>query len=185
MAKIILLSGKGESGKTTLANIIKEELKERNKKALIISFASYLKFIAKSYFEWDGKKDIKGRTLLQYLGTDIVRKKNPSFWVEAVGDFIELFSEEFDFFIIDDCRFIDEVRYFTDTKIIDNLSIRIERQDHKNSLTEEQRNHSSETMLDNYPFDAYIISQNGLENLKESFYKMLSENSGIKDWIGL
>lgn len=185
MAKVILLSGKGEAGKTSLANIIKKELEKANKKVLIIPFAGYLKFVAKQYFEWDGKKDENGRTLLQYLGTDIVRRKNPNFWVETVGNFINLFSEEFDFFIIDDCRFLEEIRYFKDINIIDNFSIRVKRLNYENSLTKDQRNHASETALDNYSFDLYINSETGLDNLKTAFRQTLLKDVKIREWMNL
>lgn len=172
MNKIILISGKAESGKTTLAKIIQKELNKKNKNSLIIPFAGYLKFIAKSYFGWSGEKNEEGRKLLQYLGTDIVRVKNPNFWVEVVGDFIELFYEEFEFFIIDDCRFLEEVEYFKN-KNINNISIRLDRLNYKNSLTEEQNQHPSETSLDNYSFDLYLQSESGLEKLKEKLLEVI------------
>jgi adenylylsulfate kinase-like enzyme len=55
-SKIVLLSGTAESGKTTVANMLKERLEEDGKKCLIINFSDYLKFIAKAYFGWDGGK---------------------------------------------------------------------------------------------------------------------------------
>ena len=81
MAKIILISGKGEHGKTTTARIISNKLEENGKRVAIVPFASYLKFVCKEYFGWDGKKDEKGRQTLQYVGTDVVRRKDPDFWV--------------------------------------------------------------------------------------------------------
>jgi len=96
------------------------------------SCSSYMKFVCKEYFGWDGKKDEKGRQTLQYVGTDVVRRKDPDFWVRTVGDFIKMFEDDFDFFIIDDCRFVGEADYFTDIQPMDVLKIRVIRNNRKN-----------------------------------------------------
>lgn len=185
MEKIILISGKAESGKTLSAQIIKEKLEKVNKRVLIVSFASYLKFIAKTYFDWDGKKDTKGRTLLQYLGTDIVRKKNPDFWVKTVFDFIYTFEDEFDYFIADDTRFQNEIDYFQNNDPFSYFSIRVERIGFENSLTEKQRNHPSETDLDNRKFDLYLSSFSGYENLSGAIEHLIFTNINTRSALGI
>ena len=60
--KIILIGNKARMGKDTFATMLKEELNER---AIIVHFADVLKFICKSYYNWNGEKDTFGRTLLQ------------------------------------------------------------------------------------------------------------------------
>ena len=144
MAKLILISGKAESGKTLTANIIKERLENRVKKVTILPFASYLKFICREHFGWDGKKNEEGRRILQHVGTDIVRERNPNFWVKTVVDFVDTFGQDFDFIISDDVRFPNEIMYFADIGNIDFLTIRVSRLEYENSLTDEQRQHSSE-----------------------------------------
>lgn len=89
MAKIILISGKAEHGKTATARIIKERLESEGKTVTIVPFASYLKFVCKEYFGWNGKKDLDGRKILQHVGTDVVRKKDPDFWVERSGTLLK------------------------------------------------------------------------------------------------
>ena len=64
MRKVILISGKAESGKTYTANLIKEYSKG---KTAIIPLSLGLKFQARE-LGWDGKKDEKGRTFLQNIG---------------------------------------------------------------------------------------------------------------------
>lgn len=185
MEKIILISGKAESGKTLTAKIIKEKLESLGKRVLIVSFASYLKFIAKAYFNWDGKKDEAGRSLLQYLGTDVVRKKNPDFWVKTIFDFIYAFEDEFDYFIADDTRFENEISYFQNHDPFSYLSIRVERLDFKNSLTPEQRKHPSETNLDNWEFDSWIYSYSGYSKLKEEIDYRIFRNPNVRAILGL
>ena len=77
--KIITVSGKARHGKDFTANAIADILKGKGNKVLITHYADLLKFICRNMFGWNGKKDDEGRYLLQYVGTDIVRKQNPNF----------------------------------------------------------------------------------------------------------
>ena len=63
--RVIAISGKGESGKDTIAKMLKQQLEEQNYKVMIIHFADVLKFVCRQYFNWNGEKDEHGRTLLQ------------------------------------------------------------------------------------------------------------------------
>ena len=72
--RVILISGSARFGKDSAAFIMKELLEKQKKKVLIIHYADNLKLFAKNYFGWSGQKDQKGRELLQWLGTDVVRK---------------------------------------------------------------------------------------------------------------
>jgi len=166
MPKIINFSGQAQHGKTSAAYILKDILEERGKRVLVINYANYLKFICKEYFGWDGTKSEKGRTILQKIGTDIVRKREPEFWVHSVGNFIDIFREDFDFILIGDCRFVNECEYFKfDYKV---FNVKVSRNNFNNGLTEEQKNHPSERDLDNYNFDYEIISDSGLHNLSQA-----------------
>lgn len=77
--KIIMISGKMRHGKDTCAQFIKEELERANKHVLVIHYADYLKFVLKQYFGWNGEKDEEGRKLLQTVGTDLIRARQPDF----------------------------------------------------------------------------------------------------------
>jgi len=166
MPKIINFSGQARHGKTSAAEILKEVLEERGKRVLVINYADYLKFICKEYFGWDGTKSEKGRTILQKYGTDIVRQRDPDFWVRAVGNFVDVFCEDFDFILTSDCRFRNEVEYFI--PIYRTLNVKVSRNNFDNGLTDEQKNHPSERDLDNYNFDYEIYSDSGLDNLSQA-----------------
>jgi len=160
-----LISGKAQFGKDSTANFLKEKL---NGKTLILHNADYLKYIAKEYMGWDGKKDDVGRELLQKLGTEKIRigMKRPLFWVEKSCDVIDILSDSYDYFIIPDTRFINECHLPKARFPKKVITIRVERLDFDNGLTEEQKKHYSETELDNFDFDYIIHSKSGLDNLE-------------------
>lgn len=168
MKKIILISGKAENGKTTAANFIKKVLENKGQKVIITQYAYYLKDLATRYCGWDGKKDNKGRTLLQNLGTNIIRNNlnKPNFHVSRICEDIEIGQDYIDFVIIDDARFPNEIYYpkaLFGNKVI---SLRINRTEedsyipYKSSLSLEQKKHISETALDNFDFDFEITASN-------------------------
>ncbi len=39
-------------------------------KVLIAHYADLVKYVAKTFFEWNGEKDEYGRSLLQHIGTE-------------------------------------------------------------------------------------------------------------------
>lgn len=160
--KIVLFSGKAESGKTTAANMLHDYLVYCGYRVAIIPYADYLKNSARLIFDWNGEKDEAGRELLQKWGTDIVRAKDPNFWVDTVVRLVEVAEEQLDYILIDDVRFPNELQVWREhCKYGDSVThIRMERPGHQNKLTEEQRQHPSETALDYCYADAVISSTN-------------------------
>ncbi len=172
------MSGKAEHGKTLAANILKSHCDDAGLKSIIVSFASYVKFISKQYFGWDGKKDEQGRAILQLVGTDIARKIEPDFWVNSMWDFIRVFCKDYDYVFIDDVRFPNEINFFFNNGI-PAVSVNIFRLDFESSLTEKQKRHLSETALDNATFDIRIKSNSGRDNLGHELEKYLNYILGI------
>ena len=164
--KVIAMSGKAESGKDTFARIMKEQLENSKYKVMIIHFADVLKFVCKQYFNWDGKKDEHGRTLLQQVGTEIRERNNPNMWVDITRELIKGIGKEFDYVLVPDTRFRAEMDMLKNE--FNAFALRIVRYDfdvnqnilmpHINKLTYEQRNHKSECELDTYRFDYLAIN---------------------------
>jgi hypothetical protein len=173
--KIFLFSGKARHGKGSASGIIKEIYEQDfGKDSLEINFGDYLKDLARRHFGWDGNKDEKGRTLLQYLGTDVVRKNNPDLWVNtAIGTILGLHTE-FDLFTISDVRFPNEIEKPKKelSSFFDIYSVRVIRTNFITNLTKEQQNHISETALDDYDFDFYLKAKD-LKELKKEIEIML------------
>lgn len=178
--KIILISGKAEAGKTTTAQYLKDivnyaENGERD--AAIVPYGQYVKDTAKMLFGWDGVKDEAGRNLLQVWGTNIVRHNDPNFWVDTVQRLAFVCRDMYDYFIIDDARFPNEIESWKNRVFNlpwdEVITIRVERPGWENSLTEEQRQHPSETSLDDYNFDITISATNIEELYREIIDKVV------------
>ena len=169
---IITMSGKAEHGKDFTAIILKEKLEAKGKKVLTIHYADLLKYIAKQYLDWDGSKDEKGRTLLQWLGTEKVRSYNTNYWVNFVMGIAEIFLDEYDYFLIPDTRFPNEIELWKDYGW-DMCALHIERLNYENHLTPNQRLHRSETALDGFKFDYYIKTETGIDNYTKEVNKFI------------
>lgn len=158
--KVITISGKAESGKDTTANILKICLENKGYSVLICHYADLLKFICKEYFDWDGMKNEEGRSLLQRVGTEGIRKVEPNYWVDFIKSMLKFFPEEWDYVLIPDTRFPNEIELMKND--FDVTTINVVRPDYENGLTEEQRQHPSETALDNYKFDHVLKNPGNL-----------------------
>lgn len=172
-ARIILISGQARSGKDTTAEFIQKALLEKGEeRVLTIHNADLLKFMCKSFFGWDGTKDESGRSLLQYVGTDIVRRQEPDFWVTFIIKVLKLFPREWDYVLIPDVRFPNEISELK-KEGFDVCHIDVIRPT-ENGLTEQQRNHPSETALKNTRPDEVIVNDGSLESLKTVVYALVN-----------
>lgn len=164
--KVVLISGKAGHGKDTAAQLMKNELESRGEKVLIIKFGDAVKWFAREYYNWDGSKNIDGRNLLQYIGTQMMRTYDKYYWGRIVSEFIAA-NKDFTYALIPDWRFYSEKEII----LADNkkcYTIRIERPNFVNhNMTKAQLKHVSETELDNYKFDWIISNEGNLDDLRE------------------
>lgn len=179
--KVVLISGKAQNGKDTTANILKEKLEQKNNKVLITHFGDLVKFVCEKYFDWDGQKDERGRAILQRIGTNVIREQNPDYWVDFVINLLSILKEEgkWDYVLIPDARFHNEIQKFEDKKDWDVVSVRVNRLNFVSTLTQEQKNHPSETALDDYVFDYVIYTENGIDKLEIEVDKFINWLEGI------
>lgn len=164
--KVICISGKARHGKDVTGGYIKEELESRGYRVLVTHYSDLLKYICKNFFGWNGEKDAEGRKLLQYVGTDVVRTLVPNFWVNFIIDILLMFNKEWDYVVIPDCRFPNEVERIKSYEI-DTVLVRVIRSNFDNGLSDEAKSHISETALDNYNYD-YVLMNTGLDELKSA-----------------
>lgn len=175
MKKIICISGKAQHGKTTTANLMKSYLETKGEQVLVASYAGLVKYVCKTFFGWDGKKDDSGRSLLQYVGTDVVRKKNPDFWVNFLMDIVGFFEKEWDYVIIDDCRFPNEIDEWNFADY-DTCHIRVRRDGFESPLDDKAKAHESEHALDDVMPDFEIDNSSSMTQLKETV-------EGVVKWL--
>ena len=169
--RVICISAKAQHGKDTSAVILKEIYEAEGKKVLITHYADLLKYICKTFFGWNGEKDDYGRTLLQQVGTNIVCAKQPDFWVDFIINILKLFEGVWDIVIIPDCRFVNEIEKMRAN--FDTTVIRVVRPNFDNGLSDTQKQHPSETALDNFEFDAVIYNNGSLAELRRALYKII------------
>lgn len=116
---IIGLCGKAGAGKSTFAKKMQDnyiQLTENKKGLWIIPFAESLKKIALN-IGWNGKKDEKGRRILQLLGTDICRNCiDKNYWIDKWDKEVS-FAEANGAKIVvaDDVRFVNEIAHVVAT----------------------------------------------------------------------
>lgn len=163
--KVVLISGKAGHGKDTLAGLLKQELEQNGNTVAVSHYADLLKFICKQFFGWNGEKDEAGRKLLQRIGTDTIRAQDPDFWVRTLAEILSLLKGFFDYVIIPDTRFPNEITYIKSR--FDAVHIRVYRQEYESLLTEEQQNHPSETALDDCEPDIPVYNYT-MEELEQT-----------------
>lgn len=162
--KIIGLSGKKQSGKTTASNFL-----EKMTGGVVISFADGLKNIIGVCFGateeqlngTDKQKNTKlqcgktSRELMQLVGTDWFRELDGHCWIRTMQRKMSLYHPEL--FIIPDVRFANEVQFIQsggEGHVIKLLRAPFSDGDH----------HLSETALDDAPegFFDYVLDNRGM-----------------------
>lgn len=171
---IILISGKAQHGKDTVAGFLREALEARGQRVLIAHYGDLVKYICKTFFGWDGQKDEAGRSLLQRVGTDVIRRKDEYFWVNFIGRILRFFPDEWDYVLIPDCRFRNEVQLGNLFWCVDQAThVRVVRPDFDNGLTPKQQAHPSETDLDGVNPDVLFMNDGDLDDLEDT----------VKQWV--
>lgn len=157
--KIILISGKAGSGKTSLAKRINELLP----KTVITSFSKYIKLFALEMTNWEGNDSDKPREFLQNMG-DTLRSIDHNFMCNRLMEDMKVYEMYYDYVIISDVRLVNELEYFTKNNLYETYSIRINNNDNRRNLNNSEMNHITETDLDNYNKFNLIIDDNDIDN---------------------
>lgn len=176
MPKIYIVAGKARNGKDTTCLLIKEEMEKKGLKVINLSYGSYIKEFAKKISNWDGNDETKPRTLLQQLGTDIIRKNiDEDFFIKRLCNDVKVYSYFFDVITISDARFKREIDIPRGT-FPNVIAVNIERPNFDNGLTEEQRKHPSEIDLDDYAnYDFKLENDGDVEDLRKKIVDMIGE----------
>lgn len=172
--KVICISGKAGHGKDTAAQFLKEQLELGENRVLVAHYGDLVKYVCKTFFDWNGVKDEAGRELLQTIGTDIVRAEDPDYWVRFIADMLRFFGTLVDYVLIPDTRFYDEIEYLIKSGF-DVTHMRIIRDGYVSDMPEEQQNHESETALDDYIPDIYVHNSGYLGEFYDNLLVAIDE----------
>ena len=166
--KVILLCGKAKHGKSTFGNFLKEELEAKGKKVCTLEYSDYITFYLMKYFGWDGNQEDKPREFMQYLSTDIIRKTiDKDFLVKRTVDDLKILENFFDIAIVGGVREENEIA-LPKQNFKDCISVKIERKDFDNMLSDKAKKSYTEVALDNYKdYDYTIINDGSLEDLRK------------------
>jgi hypothetical protein len=186
-------SGKAGSGKDYVAKRIFPAILKaanilgKNEKILYLAFADLLKTIVSakyslSYEELYHEKSIRTRFLLQNIGDELRKKNGEDFFIKAIQIELMKHAEKSGIttFILTDVRFPEEHKWI---KNIGGFVFRIDspEREHEKLLKEcdgnvedmkKRSQHRSETLLDDFTFDA-IIKNNPSDNPAQY----------ISDWV--
>lgn len=191
--KIIIISGKARHGKTTVANIINHH---NMSKTYISPLAKYIKLYLKEHGLWDGLTKNKSiRSILQFIGTDLIRVVDPDFHVRRTIEDIKYQSststllhdkfpqyiKNYRYFVVDDVRFKNELEAFDDAfPLMNVIHIHITRDNFDDGLTKEQKQHRSEIDLDGYDFTKLknietieVLNSGNINDLEETICSIL------------
>jgi hypothetical protein len=174
--KVFIFAGHARNGKNTCADFVKDYCTKNNLKYIDLAYSSYIKNYATKISNWDGREETKPRELLQQLGTNIIRNKlGDEFFIENIIKDIKVYSFFFDVITISDARFPKEIDLIK--KEFPNVyAVHVVRPNFDNGLTEEQKNHPTETALDNYNnYDYELINDGTLDDLNNKVIKMAKE----------
>ena len=174
--KIFIVSGKANAGKDTTCDLINNYIKLKGLKSVNLQFSSYIKMYAKTISGWNGDEDTKPRTLLQELGTDIIRKNidNLFFIKRIIGD-IKVYSYYCDVITISATRMPEEIEsIYNNFKNV--IRINIKRPNFESKLNSKEKMHITETALDGYGSYDYILENDGtIEDLNKKVKKIVDE----------
>lgn len=180
--RIIAISGHAQNGKDTVAGMLQRRLEDAGERVLVAHYADLVKYVCRTFFGWNGEKDEYGRSILQYVGTDVVRAIQPDYWVDFIISMLCFFGDNWDVVIIPDTRFPNEVTRLREAGFsVDHL--RVVRgslsKPFVSPLTPEQLRHPSETALDDCEPDHVIWNDGTLEDLEAAVSGYVHESGGL------
>lgn len=143
--------------------------------ACILHITTPLYEYAKNYFSWNGNMSEKPREFLQEMGIEVIQKKlgKKYFLLDRLTEDIDILKNFFDVFIIADGRLLFEFeelkRRFPDTKIIHVI-----RENYDNKLSDAEKQHITETEMEQYKNYDYIVRNTSKERLFSEADKIIA-----------
>ena len=177
--KIFVIGGKARAGKNTFGEYCSDHLKDYGYNPCVMHITEPLYGYARNYFSWDERGISKPREFLQKLGIEIIQEKmgKKNFLLNRLFEDIEVLENFFDVAIITDARLVNEFKTIKN-KYPDVVCIKVERENYVSDLSDEEKNHITETDLDNYHDFDYVVINRNLKDLSESALEIVREEVG-------
>lgn len=172
--KIYLLAGKAGSGKDLMGRYMKTQYDFAGHNACILHITTPLYEYARNYFSWNGNMAEKPREFLQEMGIEVIQKQlgKKYFLLDRLCEDVDILKNFFDVFIIADGRLLFEFeelkRRFPSIKIIHVI-----RDNYENELTEQEKQHVTETEMEDYTDYDYIVRNTSKERLYSEADKIM------------
>ena len=165
---IILIAGRARSGKSVLAEYLKKECENQNKKVIISPYTKYLKHYIEEITNQKINEENKPRDLLQQISSKIIKGNlgKQNFFIDRQIEDIEIYSYFTDVILIPDVRFPDEIKTIKE-KFNNVVSIGVIRKNYISTLTKEQLEDITETALNDYHDYDFEIENTEKTNLKD------------------
>ena len=178
--KLYVIGGKAKNGKNTFAKFIRGELKNYGYQPCVMHLTEPLYSYARNYFEWNEHINEKPREFLQKMGIEIIKEKlgKETFLLDRAIEDIEILSSFFDTFIIADARLQMEFEYLKD-KFDDVVTIKLEREQFDDGLSETEKQHITETDLEKYNNFDYKVKNSSIYDLKKAAKEIVAIEEGV------
>ena len=163
----VAIGGRMQVGKTTAA----DRLVERHG-FVKYALAAPIKEIAEGAFGWDGRKDARGRRLLQEVGT-VGRNYQGDIWLDRFA--ARLAAETPPRAVVDDLRLEREERYLRKLGFACVLVMRPAELIPAVEGAEEARGHETETEIGRLDVDAMIDNSGSFDDLYERLDRLVAE----------
>lgn len=164
---IILISGRQGSGKSELTQRLQQHYISK-----AIKFADPIYEMHKAVWNvlepYGVKREAKSGDLLQFLGTEFGRKRDPQLWVSIARARADLIVSLGRLAIIDDCRFRNELEAFPHALRI-RLNCDREIRKARCDSWRENETHQSEIDLDGFDHKFNLVLDTGELTAQETF----------------
>ena len=163
----VAIGGRMQVGKTTAA----DRLVERHG-FVKYALAAPIKEIAEGAFGWDGRKDARGRRLLQEVGT-VGRNYRGDIWLDRLAG--RLAAESPPRAVVDDLRLEREECYLRELGFACVLITRPPEQIAAVEGAEEARGHETETEIGRLDVDAVIDNSGSFDDLYQRLDRLVAD----------